>query len=813
MFSDIAPAYWAAGIPVIPLRPKSKIPAPNRWQSYAAEMPDEDTRAQWLLGYPDGNIGLPLGPQSGMLAIDLDSEDPKVLKVLKSIMPNSPWKRVGRKGAVYMFKYNGERTTRIKHDDGSMVIEILARGSQVVLPPSIHPDTQRPYEANCDLLDVVDKLQVLPRDFEMNLRAALIAEGVKLTTRGTTKVSDWVPAGGRDSALTSNAGILARAVIRKERTLLEAIAEIETWVAMYTEKVVGDAMDPEKGRQKLMEFLRRDVVDGSRTLPQGWDAGMTPDEVREAKLYFGEEIEEWTVDQIIADLTDKFEKVPPEATMQRGELIDATLVRMIKSPSLGAVQHDLIIKFITQIAGRTLGVGSLRKRLLELSRGEVQGNDHTEIAKALIKEVEAYGELRYDGGSFYQWRGAHWADVPESELMGIIASEFGGLLAAKRHGDHRGILQTAVNLVPRGLKEYAVDGINFANGYLTVDGELLNHDPKFGATYVMPYRYMPDGVAPQRFLGLLDQAWGHNPDYMDKVQALREAIACTLFKMAPAFSRAILLVGIAHSGKSTIKKVIEGLVPDDALCCVPPHDWADRFLPTQMQNKLLNFCGELSENAMIAGDKFKSIVEGEELNGQLKGGQIFKFRPLCAQWFASNHLPRTRDSSAGFNRRWLMLQFDKPVSGDAKIIGLDKVIIDEEREAIVAWAIPAMQDLMRAQDFTLPKSHTALISEVATQNNSVRFFMMSGGVQLQRTVADGASWSRTAEAELYRDYYGFCRLKANALPVQLKKFRLQMVELQYELGFKIVLETTTQGEEAYYERIIPVNQRQKAVAA
>lgn len=802
LFSDVAPGYWAKNIPVIPLRPCSKIPAPNRWQSYAAEMPDADTQAAWLLGYPDGNVGLALGPQSGMLALDLDSVDPMVIKVLQEMMPYSPWKRVGKKGAVYMFKYNGERTTRIKHEDGSTVIEILSRGTQVVLPPSIHPDTQMPYEANCDLLSVVDKLTPLPRDFEVQLRAALVANGVKLTTRGSMRVTDWVPSGGRDSALTAMAGLLARSVIRKENTLLEALHQVEVWVATFTERVTGDAMDPEKGRNKLMEFLRRDVVDGRRALPAGWDAGMTPAEVSEAKVFFGEDIEEWTVDQVIAWLTDKFEGTPADAVMQRSAIIDEAMVRIVKSPSLGPVEQDFIIRFIQHACGRAITTGSLRKRLLELTRGEVLGNDHTEIASAVIAEVEQYGELRHQGGSFYQWKGAHWEQVEDSELMGVIAKEFGSLTAGKKHNDHRGILQTVVNLVPHKLGEAQMSGINFANGYLTLDGQLLDHDPKYGATYVMPYRWMPDGAAPQRFLGLLDQSWGHNADYMDKVQALKEAIACTLFGMAPQFSRAFLLVGIPHSGKSTIKKVVEGLVPDNALCSVPPHDWADKFLPTQMNNKLVNFCGELSETAMIAGDRFKSIVEGEELNGQLKGGQIFKFRPNCAQWFASNHLPRTRDTSQGFNRRWLLLHFDRPVSKEAKIINLDQQILDEEREAIVAWALPAMEDLLRAQDFTIPTSHTALISEVASQNNSVRFFMTSGGVQLCRPGPDQVVVPRVSETDIYNAYYVFCRLTANAMPVALKKFGMTMAELQYDMEFERVVEIGVLGETVFYTNMV-----------
>lgn len=219
-----------------------------------------------------------------------------------------------------------------------------------------------------------------------------------------------------------------------------------------------------------------------------------------------------------------------------------------------------------------------------------------------------------------------------------------------------------------------------------------------------------------------------------------------------------------------------------------------------MLGKLLNFCGELSESEMIAGDRFKVIVEGEEINGQLKGGQIFKFKPTCAQWFATNHLPRTRDTSAGFNRRWLILGFDRRVPDSQKIEGLADMIVAEEAEAILAWAIPAIHDLLSNHDYTLPAGHYRLIEEMAQQNNSVRFFLASGGVQVIKTSPDGQNASRPTlpERQLYDAYWLFSKTEAHASPVALKRFRNILMELSYEQGFTIDVRETPAGEVASY---------------
>lgn len=794
MFSDFAPKYWAAGLPVMPLRPAAKIPALPSWQMLCAEMPSTEQQTAWLGAYGNGNMGLPLGPCAGIIALDLDSEDPRVQAVLDKIMPPSPWKRIGKKGAVYAFKYNGERTYRIKAEDGSTILEILSRGAQIVMPPSIHPDTQLPYVSNTELLDVLDQLVCLPPDFEAKVRQALIDAGLKLSSRGATKVTEWVPSGGRDSALTAMAGLLARGVIRKERTLLEAINEAEAWVANYTEKVVGDELDPKKASKKVLEFLRRDITEGKKQLPSGWDAGMTPDEIREMKEYFGEEFEEWEVSQILDYIQDKFTQIPRENVPARQEVIEDVLARIVRSEQLTTLDEETIFNFLVSGSSRQVTLSALRKRVKEMTQGEIVGQDHTEIAQALMADMEREGEIRFHHSNFHQWFGSHWKLLEETEVMRRLSLDYGELPAAKRFSDHKGILGVCQKLKAAELNTWPIVGINFANGYLTDDMQLLNHDPRYGATYVLPYRYMPDDRAPAMFMSFLDQCWGQDEDYLEKVQALREAIAVTLFGQATRFQRAICLYGVAGSGKTRLLEIVRGLLPSDTISNVSPDEWSDKFLPTQMNGKLLNMCGELSESSMIPSAYFKQIVEGAEMNGQFKGKDIFKFRPLCAQWFASNHLPRSRDSSAGFNRRWLILQFRHAVPPEVKRINIVEEILSEEREAIVAWAVPAIQDLIRRSDYTQPKSHAEQVSEIAAQNNSVRFFLTNSEMVILTHSEDDV----LLEKDLYHPYFSWAKMVANVSPVQLKRFRLMLQDLQQDLGFSMIIEKVPGGERASF---------------
>lgn len=804
VFANEAGAYYAKGLPVIPLYRREKKPIPLDWSRYHDKEVESHEQEVWLSRYQDSNIGMVLGKQSGMVMLDIDSEDPEIVALIRSILPPSPWERIGAKGMVLAFRYSGLRTFRIKDASGAMICEMLSERTQCVLPPSIHPDTQRPYVANCNLLDVIDKLVPLNNQIEQILRGALSEHGVKLNVSGQSKLTDFVSAGSRDVGLTEKAGLFAYAVMRGERSVLEAIGMLRSFNTEYVEEVAGDKIDVEKHVDNLLRFLRRDVIDKGKVLPEGWDTGLTDEMKAGLGLNFTVDQVDWSFMEMRTYLKDRFDESDADS-QERIEAIDKILAKMVGS-KLNKLEEERLLQYIVDVSGTGVKMTSLRKRLIELRTGDVLGTDHSEIARVMLKELEVYHEVRSHNGALWKYTGSHWEPVWESAVLGQISSDFGHLVAAKRHGDHKGILATMGTLAKVGIKRCDVQGVNFANGFLGEDLVLVDHDPDHGMTYTLPFRYMPElgGKSPM-FFEFLHDSWGADTDFEDKKLALQEALCVTLFGLGPRYQRAILSKGVPKSGKSQLLTIAQSLVPAEAKCFVPPSDWGDKFLPTEMNEKLINVCGELSEKKRIDGQSFKDIIDGAERSGQRKGQQIFKFRPRCTHWFASNHSPKTEDSSEGFNRRWLILEFNTPVEESKRKTDLGDLIVAEEREAIVAWAVLAMPRLLTNKEYTLPSSHKQLIREVAQANNSVRFFMEEGP-----TVHIGPTLGRTSETKLYSEYFGFCLGPGGARPVSSRTFRGMMRELQYQLNFQLILlETELGGQEAYYQcvTLVPVEKK------
>lgn len=778
MFAKYAEAYWAKGLSVLPLAPRQKAPIPQGWSNWCKTLPPEEVRQDWLSRYDgDENLGLALGSASGLVAIDLDTPNEIVRAVLEEVLPWSPWERVGAKGWVRLFKYSGERSFSLRDSDNNGLLDVLSENRQVVLPPSIHPATQLPYRANADLLEVVDQVLPLPPEFETLLRTKLIAAGVQLGTKGAIRVTDWVPAGARDSQMVRIAGFMALGVLRGERTLLEALDHVETWAESFTEKVAGDVMDPQRCRQKVFDFLRRDVMERGKLLPKGWDAGMSAEDVIKAREALGDVEDEWTLDDFLTFFSE--EEVGRSDVKAAMDLINRVLTRVATNQGLSSVDIEVILKQLYEKIGKQVSIAVIRKQLKTMTAGEeaATGESHAEIANMLLEDLKQYGEVRFANGRLYQWMGSHFEAMEPHVVNNLLIGRYGNLPAGKRHSDHKGILRTLESLATKELKESEEKGINFANGFLTPDLQLLPHDPRFGCTYVLPYRYMVDHPMPVRFFTFLEQCWGTHPDYADKVQALREVIASLLFGYGPMCQRAVCLYGRAKTGKSVLSYILRGLCSEDAISYVPPQDWQDRFKPVSMAGKLLNFCGELSETKNIYGDKFKNVIDGEMQTGEYKGQQVFTFKPECLQLFCSNHLPKSPDNSNGFPRRWQFFTFTEVVPDDQVNGNLAQEILDEDREGIACWAVGAVTDVLRQSGYTQPSSQIEMLEQLMEALNSVRLFLRSREVVITKDLND-----QVAERELFMRYYSFCRLQANKPGYDMSKFRAAFEELSKDFG-------------------------------
>lgn len=119
--------YIDAGLCVVPLRNGT----PVEWKEYQERLPNGEILEWEKHKYKE--IALVCGRISGVIALDIDTDDPEVIKRVEAIAGVSPVKKRGSKGFTAFYRYNGEKTQRWGTE-----VEILSDKHLTTLPPSKH---------------------------------------------------------------------------------------------------------------------------------------------------------------------------------------------------------------------------------------------------------------------------------------------------------------------------------------------------------------------------------------------------------------------------------------------------------------------------------------------------------------------------------------------------------------------------------------------------------------------------------------------------------------------------------------------------
>lgn len=203
-WSDNQKAYQQAGYSVIPGKYGSKMPAIKNWSEYCFRLPIVDEVFSWTRNFAETNLDLALGEASGVIALDLDCVDQRILDVILPILPESPVVKVGSKGETRFFRYTGEVTEGLKFN-GEMVIEILSSNKKTTLPPSRHPNGLNYVWTSEETLLTINKneLPILPPALFAHLGSVLRSTFPDLVQDSLGKVFS-----GRNDELSSLCGTL-----------------------------------------------------------------------------------------------------------------------------------------------------------------------------------------------------------------------------------------------------------------------------------------------------------------------------------------------------------------------------------------------------------------------------------------------------------------------------------------------------------------------------------------------------------------------------------------------------------------------------
>lgn len=185
---------------------------------------DSKTIKRWWKEWPDANVGIACDSEHGPIVLDLDepkgneTSGTQFLKRLElpreGLVTRSAISRKGRLHLYFLPMRNGTQVKRMIRPFGpkekKVAIDILGDGGYVVAPPSIHPDTGKPYRWE-------QKIDMVP--FPKRLFRFLEKKSIK---KIAPPLPDIIHEGERDQLLTSLAGTMRRRGA-SPRAILEAL--------------------------------------------------------------------------------------------------------------------------------------------------------------------------------------------------------------------------------------------------------------------------------------------------------------------------------------------------------------------------------------------------------------------------------------------------------------------------------------------------------------------------------------------------------------------------------------------------------------
>ena len=129
----------ARGWSIIPLKPRSKVPAVE-WKQFQHRLATFEELEAWF-ATPGYNIGIVTGKPSGIFVIDADSPE-AISWALRNLPPCNLRVRTA-KGLHLYYPFSGDvrllNKTRLKVDGRTLELDVRAQGAYIVGPGSIHP--------------------------------------------------------------------------------------------------------------------------------------------------------------------------------------------------------------------------------------------------------------------------------------------------------------------------------------------------------------------------------------------------------------------------------------------------------------------------------------------------------------------------------------------------------------------------------------------------------------------------------------------------------------------------------------------------
>lgn len=414
-------------------------------------------------------------------------------------------------------------------------------------------------------------------------------------------------------------------------------------------------------------------------------------------------------------------------------------------------------------------IGVVRGRLVEecsdlsSSGGHQAPDGHVQLAFDLLNETHERGaHLIFDGLSFRRYDAKIWRPLCLNKLKQLLMYRLMRSPAAYGDGKSNSIVAGAVRALqtlrfkegfPSSLTEDEPAILNVQNGeiWLDHDGdcELRPHRSWSRLTSICPFELDYNATCPRFDKALAEIfACGGNPPEM-----IRHFLEVMAYGVQPRrhIPAIVILRGAGANGKSALLKIWAALLGEDqVLWNSVARLSADRFTLPELAGRRLFIDDDAKDGVRLDDGLLKSIAEDKPISARrAHAPDAVSFRARVLPIVSMNGAPTLSDSSFGFERRLLVLPFERRFAESEMDRGLADHIIANERAGILVRLLEAYQRLCQRGHFEEPDDCRRAKAELLAASNPLRAFIddacrpaMDTRVRVSDLYAAFKSWRR-----------------------------------------------------------------------
>ena len=369
----------------------------------------------------------------------------------------------------------------------------------------------------------------------------------------------------------------------------------------------------------------------------------------------------------------------------------------------------------------------LSEEAKQTRRGRPRKFDHNKVARELIAN---FGAAFVDGMPALRDKGGRYVTGWDAFDAAII----------DMHDDcttsNRKEVKAYIQAKAPRLRQSPWNLIAFENGVLDVESmEFRDWLPSDVIPNVIPHKWNPNARS-ETLDHVLDRMSCGDISVLCNLTEFIGVCMMRSVKRCPVFP---VLIGEGSNGKSTYIGLLKDVVGDDNISGLQPKDITARFLGAHIVGKTANLGDDIASGYLDDKDCaiIKSVATGDLMFTDVKGGTGFKFEPYCTMVFSCNAFPRLADTTPGFMRRFMPIEFNAVFSNEDPdfdpMIG-DKLRQEETLEYACVLGVEGLRRVIAQNGPTPNEMSDAMKGDLAREGNTALQWFNDEGISAEHLV-------------------------------------------------------------------------------